>query len=84
MRSAWLGLAFCTRFRYLTDFQVNKKCHSVFVTISNSIQVKYCRLDDRYLTASANNLSSLIKMTKWHAHVAHMAKHMNMAGATFW
>jgi len=22
-------------------------------------------------------------MTKWHAHVAHMANHMNMAGATF-
>jgi len=24
-----------------------------------------------------------LKMTKWHAHVAHMAKHMNMVGAFF-
>jgi len=22
-------------------------------------------------------------MTKWHAHVAHMAKHINMVGAPF-
>jgi len=29
---------------------------------------------------STKKLSSLIKMTKWHAHVAHMAKHMNMVG----
>ena len=27
-----------------------------------------------------HKLSSLIKMAKWHAHVVHMAKHMNMAG----
>jgi len=37
----------CTRFRYLTDFQENNKCDSCFVTISNNIQVKYCRLDER-------------------------------------
>jgi len=24
-----------------------------------------------------------LKMTKWHAHVAHMAKHMNMVGGPF-
>jgi len=30
------------------------------------------------LIASTNKLSLLIKMTKWHAHVVHMAKHMNM------
>jgi len=46
MLSTWLGLAF-TKFRYLTDFQENNKCNSCFVTISNDIQVKYCRLDDR-------------------------------------
>jgi len=23
-------------------------------------------------------------MTKWHAHVVHMAKHMNMVGVPFW
>jgi len=23
-------------------------------------------------------------MTKWHAHVAHMAKHMNMVGGPLW
>jgi len=71
MRSTWLGLAF-TRLRYLTDFQENYKCNSCFVTILNDIQVKYCRLDER---ASTNKLFSLIKMTKWHAHVVHMAKH---------
>jgi len=32
------------------------------------------------LIASTNKLSSLIKMTRWHAHVAHMAKNMNMVG----
>jgi len=32
------------------------------------------------LIVSTNKLSSVIKMTKWHAHVAHMAKHMNMVG----
>jgi len=46
MRSTWLVLAF-TRFRYLTDFQETNKCNSCFVTISNNMQVKYCRLDDR-------------------------------------
>jgi len=61
MRSTWLGLSF-TRFRYLTDFQENNKCNSCFVTISNDIQAKYCRLDDRL--ASANKLFSLIKITK--------------------
>ena len=25
----------------------------------------------------------LLKMTKWHTHVAHMAKHMDMLGALF-
>jgi len=24
-----------------------------------------------------------MKMTKWHAHVLHMAKHTNMVGGTF-
>jgi len=68
----------------MTDFQKNNKCNSCFVTISNNIHVKYCRLDDRYnLIASANKLSSIIKMTKWHAHVVHMAKHMNMVGGPF-
>jgi len=23
-------------------------------------------------------------MTKWHAHVAHVAKHVNMVGGPFW
>jgi len=79
MCSAWLGLAF-TRFRYLTDLQENNKRNSCFVTISNNIQVNSCPLDDPYnLIASTNKLlSSLIKMTKWHAHVVHMAKRMNM------
>jgi len=43
MRSTWLGLAF-TRFRYLTNFQENNKCNSCFVSTSNNIEVKYCRL----------------------------------------
>jgi len=72
MRSTWLGLAF-TRFKYLADFQESSKCNSCFVTISNDVQVKYCRLDDRY--NDCRQLSSLIKMTKLHAHVVHMAKH---------
>jgi len=83
MRSTWLDLA-CTRFRYITDFQKNNKCNSCFVTISNNIQVKYCRLDDRYnLVASTNALSSLLNMPKWHAHVVHMAKHMIMVWYPF-
>jgi len=79
MRSSWLGLAF-TGIRYLTDFEENNKCNSCFVTISNNIQVKYYHLDDRNLITSTNKLSLLIKMTKWHAHVVHMAKHMNTVG----
>jgi len=92
MRSTWLGLAF-TRFRYLTDFQENNECNSCFVTISfsaiNSVppnkfiyQIIYkwnnavWTTDD--LIVSANKVSLLIKMSKWHAHVIHMAKHVNM------
>jgi len=75
MRSTWLSLTF-TRFRYLTDFQETNKCDSHFVTASNNIQVKYCRLADRQSIAFTHKLS-LLKMTKWHAHVTHMAKHMN-------
>jgi len=33
--------------------------------------------------ASTNKLFSL-KMTKWHAHVEHMAKHMNVVGSSLW
>jgi len=37
------------------------------------------------LIASPNKLiSSLIKMTKWHAYVAHTAKHINMVGGPVW
>jgi len=43
MRSTWLGLA-RTRFTYLTDFHETIKCNGCFVTISNNIQVNYCRL----------------------------------------
>jgi len=32
------------------------------------------------LIAAANKLSSLIKMTMWHAHIVHMAKNINMVG----
>jgi len=46
MCSTWLGLAL-TKFRYLTDFQESNKCNRDFFTISNNIQVKYCRLNDR-------------------------------------
>jgi len=56
MRSTWLGLAF-SRFRCLSDFQESSKCNSYFVTISNNIQVKCCRLDPWMtdnLIASAN------------------------------
>jgi len=37
------------------------------------------RTTDR-LVAFTNKLSSLIKTSKWHAHVVHMAEHMNMVG----
>jgi len=41
-----------------------------------------CRLDNRNnLKASTNKLPSLTKMTMWHAHTVHMAKHRNMVGA---
>ena len=40
--------------------------------------MKYCRLLDRLITPT-NKLSSIIRI-KWHAHVAHTAKHMNMVG----
>jgi len=73
MRSAFTG------FRYLIYFKETNKCTGCLVTISNNIQVKYCCLADR---RSVYKLS-LLKMTKWHAHVANMAKHMNMAGALF-
>jgi len=33
------------------------------------------------LIASSNKISSLIKMTMWHAHIVHMAKHIKMVGA---
>jgi len=36
------------------------------------------------LIASTNKLSLLIKMTKWHAHVVHTAKHINMVEAPVW
>jgi len=34
--------------------------------------------------ASTNKISSLIKMTNWHAYVLHMAKHVNMVGDPLW
>jgi len=71
MRSRWLSLAF-TRFRYLINFQETDKCNSCFVIISNNIQVIL-----PIIIASTNKLYSL-KLTKWHAHVAHKAKHVNM------
>jgi len=36
------------------------------------------------LIESTNKLSSLIKMTRWHAHVVHMVKNMNMVGVAVW
>jgi len=33
------------------------------------------------LIVSTNKLSSLMKMTKWHTHVVHRAKHMKVVGA---
>jgi len=77
MRYAWLDLAF-TRFRYLTDF---KQATSVIV-VSSEYQRIYkhntsFRTTDNFI-ASSNKLPSLIKMTKWHAQVVHMAEHMNM------
>jgi len=27
---------------------------------------------------------SLVKMCKWHAHIAHVAMHMNMVGGPLW
>jgi len=53
-------------------------CYSCFVTISNNIQVN--TTDSIY-----KNFSS-VKMSKWHAQVAHMATHMNMVrgGALWW
>ena len=35
------------------------------------------------LIASSNKLFSLIKITKWNAHVVHMAKHIKMVGPLF-
>ena len=66
----------------ICDFRETNKCDSCFVTISNILQVKYCCVG-RPIIASTNKLSSL-KMTKWHPHVAHMAKHMNMVGGPVW
>jgi len=51
----------------LSQYQVIYKRNTVVWTTDN-------------LIASTNKLSSLIKMTKWHAHVVHMAKQLNMMG----
>ena len=57
------------------------------VVVSSQYQVMYkwntVWTTDNFI-ASTNKLSSLIKMTKWQAHVVHMVKHMNMAGVPFW
>jgi len=77
----WLSLGFAfTRFGYLTDFKETYKCKSCIFTIH--YYLREILPSDRPITISThstNKLSSL-KMTKWHAHVAHMPKHMNMVG----
>jgi len=68
----WLGLAF-TKFRYLTDFQKTNKCNSCFVTNYIKYSSSKILLFGRLIIVSINTLS-LLKMTKWQAHVTHMAK----------
>ena len=83
MRSTWLGLAF-TRFRYLTTF---RQTISV-VIVSSQYPMIYKRNTTVWtiynLIASTDKLSSLIEMTKWHAHVVHMANHINVVGGPVW
>ena len=37
-------------------------------------------LSDNEYSAYSTIILALLKITKWHGHVAHMAKHMNMVG----
>jgi len=62
---------------HVTDFQGTSECNSCFVTIQFSREILPSGRLIPTGIYSTKKLPSL-KMTKWHAHVAHMAKHMDI------